>query len=245
MALEKTDQIYGACKVGQEKNPVFYLAAGGRFPVAAIRFGLSHGDDWEHVELPKTGRLPKRDNRMGDSYWISRRTPIQVYLTRESSMLACTEDIRPMIELYRDRLYHRTSSLASIIPAEVLEEMDISNMVVYFPSMSRNSLLSPAEVELPEGEVWMAAEGEGEGFALRGRFVLRDETAGAGFTRAVKLLLLYLLKKIEVEDLGAKLRIIRVDAEGKQIRVDGLTLSSNEMMSFVRRILSGEMAFLW
>jgi hypothetical protein len=148
-----------------------------------------------------------------------------------------------MIGLYRSRLYGSGSLRPSLIPDEVLEEMDSSDLVVYIPSMSGNSMFSPAGVELPEGEAWMAATSDAGGFALRGRFVLRDETAGAGFTRAVKLLLLYLLKKIEVEDLGSRLGKLEVGIEGKRIRVDGLALSSEEMKRLVQWFVAGERVF--
>ena len=267
-ALDRTDRLYGACKVTLDTSPVFYVAAGGRFPAAVIRYGLSHSDEWRSVELPRASRLPRRGARSDGIYWINRSVPLQVYLTKDSALLVSTDDIRPMIELYRRGL-HRTASrssysgntLPSLLPSTVLQEMDTSDMVVYFPLLGGNPLLGPAGASLPAGEAWIVARrnGEGpngdqkgsssdqegsnsdqEGFAIQGHFVLLDETVGEGFTRVLKLLLLYLLKKGEVEDFSKRLRKLEFVQRGTLVRVSGLTLSSDDLVRLVRGVLAGD-----
>ncbi len=254
-ALDRTDRFYGACKVGLDTSPIFYIAAGGRFPAVAIRYGLSHSDEWKRMELPRASRLTRRGARTDGIYWINRGNPLQVYLTRDSALLVSTEDIRPMIELYRTGL-RRTASrssysgntLPSLLPSTILQEMDTSDMVVYFPLLGGNPLLSPAGVSLPAGNAWIVVErnGEeaGEGFAIRGHFVLLDETAGKGFTRVLKLLLLYLLKKGEVEDFSKRLRKLNFVQRGAMVRISGLTLSSDDLVRIVRGVLAGDIGSL-
>jgi hypothetical protein len=70
--------------------------------------------------------------------------------------------------------------------------------------------------------------------------VLLDETVGEGFTRVLKLLLLYLLKKGEVEDFSKKLRKLEFVQRGTLVRVSGLTLSSDDLVRLVRGVLAGD-----
>jgi len=246
-ALNRTDRLYGGVRVPFDTSPAFYVAAGGRFPAIAIRYGLSHSDKWKSMELPRSSRLPRRGARTDGIYWINRGNPLQVYLTRDSVLLVSTEDIRPMIELYRRGLRRAASgssysgnTLPSLLPSTVLQEMDTSDMVVYFPLLGGNPLLSPAGVSLPVGNAWIVAKRNGDGFALQGQFVLLDETAGKGFTRVLKLLFLYLLKKGEVEDFGNRLRKLEFVLTGTRVRVSGLTLSSDDLVRLVRGVLAGE-----
>ncbi len=250
-ALDRTDRIYGGCKAPLDTSPVFYVAAGGRFPAVAIRYGLSHSDKWKRMELPRASRLPRRGGRTDGIYWINRANPLQVYLTRDSALLVSTGDIRPMIELYRtglrraaSRSSYSANALPSLLPSTVLQEMDTSDMVVYFPSLGGNPLLSPAGVNLPVGNAWIVANRDQEGFAIQGHFVLLDETGGKGFTRVLKLLLLYLLKKGEVENFSNRLRKLEFVHRGTHVRVSGLTLSSDDLVGLVRGVLAREIGTL-
>ena len=234
-ALERTDRIYGALKVSPEDGAALYAAADGRFPKAALRYALSHSDDWTTVKLAGSGGLPRRRSR-SEELWINRRTPMQVYLTRDGVLLLATEDLRSMIDLYR---ISARAAVPARLPEVVLQGMDGSDMLVFFPALGRSPLLRSFDTSLPAGDAWIEFVRDEAGYALQGHFVLLDGVSGRRFTNLLKLLLLYVLKGSEIEGYTKRLMKLEFLQEGDLLRVSGLTLSADELMRVIAKTLAG------
>jgi hypothetical protein len=237
-ALQRTDRVYGALRASEGRTTL-YAAAGGRYPKAATRYGFAHSNDWTEVELKSTGRISRKGSRSEDVYWINRHTPIQVHLTRDSIFLLATSDLLPMIELYRDDRYSLSNRKAvpARLPEIVLQRMDASDMLVFFPALVSGPLLRPFGASLPVGDVWIEVCQDERGYALQGHFVLIEKESGQGFTKILKLLLLYLLKEGEIEGYTKRLKELEFIQRGELVRVRGLNLSEEELVRLIKRIL--------
>jgi hypothetical protein len=222
--LMRTETLYGGIRLTpriSRSRPSLFAVVEGNFPLLFINYQLKRREEWIRKETSR-------------EYWVNGGSSMQICFADRSVVFFATDDLRPMIELYDQASQSREGTR---LPAAVLDDMQISDLVAFLPDLNDGLSLESVGVRLPVEHTWVKADRSGDSYALQGHFELSSGGNSKGFLQILRLTLVYLMKKGEVTDYIKRLKGLEFEQIGSLVHVSGLSLSEEELVRFMRSYL--------
>jgi len=212
--LDMTKRLVCSVTLARDAAPRFSAVALGGYPAGIIGVRLGGNKEWSQ----KPG--------ITGTYWEWGKNGVQVSLPNNSLLLASNGDM--------DLLLSRWSTPLSLsVPPDVAQDMQKSDIVLFMPELPGNLAESAAQkgLHLPIQEVWIDAMKAEDGYDISGTANTGSEQEAKILTLALKLGLVAWMRTEKMPDTAGKLKTISVSPDGVQVRLAGLHLSDDELVS--------------
>jgi hypothetical protein len=147
--LERTDRLYAAVEKAASSSPArLSLLALGSYPAGLIRSRLCGSRSWNTVKST------------AGTYYVSTKAGLQVGVPKGYAVLVSTGAIETLLARF-------AAPVAPPLPAEVAEDMERADLVLYLPELPGGLPGTPGgAVSLPIREVWLDARRSGEVYTV-------------------------------------------------------------------------------
>ena len=235
--IDRTDRIYAAVRTAQAGGGEIaepggavrgiYAILMGSYPSSLASLSLSLNDQWDRQRI---GRGREKE------YWASVSGDIKLSLPHRRVLLMSSEDIKSLMTGY-------TTGGADKIrwPEGLLEVADTAEVLAYVPRFNELPLPVAAQVKAPIRETW-AWLGRTQDHSFDANTVFCMETAQDAdrFTRAARLLVVFLLKGAQVEDLSSRLDKVEVSRLDSKVVLSGLILNRRDLEMLIQYFREGQ-----
>ncbi len=219
--MERTSRMVAAVTLEEGQPARFSLLALGNYPSGIIGMRLSGSRDW-HRET--SGRSP---------YWQSSKLGVQVSVPNNSILLAANGDIVPLLGRYAD-------PYPVMVPPDVSSDMESMDLVVYLPRLPGSlSRTTSSGMALPIHEVWVDAAKAPGGYTVAGTANTESEKDARLFVLVLRLGIVSWMKTQNVPNASERLKAISVVSSANQVKLTGLSLSEDEMLSVLLSLFKG------
>ena len=219
--VKRTDRVYGAVRLTAQGEMELHAAIVGDFPATLLSLGLGSSEQWQRESQPR-------------EHWISNSGNLQIYLPQNSVVLLSTTDILPMIRNFD------TLPAGPSLPDVVVQDMDSSELVAFLPDFSERSFAASMGLKLPIREILVTARQGETDYSVGGVFGLESESGAKKFNSALRVMLVYLLRKGAIEGFSKKLKNLDLVQRGSNIKVTGLSLTPSDISGILVSLLAGE-----
>jgi len=220
--LDRTQKSYLSVRLTPGgRTEVSFVLLGG-YPAGYIRGVLKRNKEWRLVE-----------NQV--SYYQNIRQPLQVAIPKPYMFLITSGgDIRTMLTHYTDE---------SIFPLEkdIGLDMKSSDLLLFFPLGLENHVADRLHIDwrkISVREIWLTGRTTDDGYTFSGIFLIANKTGARLFSTIFKLSLAALLRDIDVESAGKRLKNVRVLIKGTQVQITDFYLSNDELITMISSILA-------
>ena len=247
--VDRMERIHGSVRLTPDSSPVLYAVVEGRFPASAASILLNRSGDWRKRSVKITGVTGMH------RYWINEAGSLQVSVPRSRVLLVSNEDVRYLLQSYLrtippagpgffppeagppdagspDGRTPADRTPADSLPSRAFASTDILAIV---PELKRLAALGSLKENVRNA--WILIDGEEETFHLQTGLGLATQGDAAKFTLGVRLILLYLLKTGDLDDLSGKLKEARIVSRGNFIYITDLRLSKDELKGMMIGIM--------
>jgi hypothetical protein len=188
----------------------------GDYPRGYIRGVLKKSKDWEQVNDSV-------------SYFQNVKQKIKVALPEPYMLLVSTGDMRNMLTNQKNQ---------SIFPLQKQIDLDIdsSDLLLFFPVGLENHMADKLRInwrKISVQGIWLTARAKDGGYIFSGIFLITNQTGARLFSTIFKLTLAALLRDINMENAGRRLKDVEVLVLDNRVKVTDLFLSNDELINMV------------
>jgi hypothetical protein len=214
-----TDQVYCGVRIGDGK-PAFSLVMLGTYPTL-LKSALAGSGEWEEI-------------KGGETYWRHRKFGLQAAVPLDYMVIIAQDNIEGIIASAR-------SGGAYDLSAEARDQIRQNDITLLFPLGLDEIVSGEIGLPLPKRifeEIWIGARLRDNQYQFHGVFHVGPDVEPAAFKKLLQFFLLALLRRNGVEDAGRRLSEMKVEVEGRLVRISGFQFTKTEMETLISALLS-------
>ena len=221
---ERTERLFAAVQLSPAGPPAISAISMGSYPLSLIRFQLNTSKEWKKVKSDTV-------------YWQHRQENLQIAVPERNLILISSGSM--------ERILHRLKNpLPMPIPGEVIEAMESSSLVIYFPVLP-----TTAEMQnLPIQTVWLSLlrnrdsdqDGGLESYDLKAVFFLSEEKNPRILAMLFRLLVMIMMRSAEIDNVASRLKAMEITVDEASVRLSGLNLSVEELLRAAGGLLGSD-----
>ncbi|MCX7031557.1 MAG: hypothetical protein NTU62_15750 [Spirochaetes bacterium] len=208
--LERTDRLYAAVETAEGSPSRVSMIALGTYPAGLIRSRLCGSRSWKTVKSP------------AGKYYVSAKAGLQVSVPKGYAVLVSSGSIETLLARF-------DVPIASAMPAEVADDMDRADLVLYLPELP-GGFPATASVSVPIREVWLDARRAGDRYEVAGTCNTATERDARSLVLLVRFGLVTWMRAQGLSDISGRLKSVTVAAEGAQVKLSGLSFGQDEIV---------------
>jgi hypothetical protein len=203
--LDRAERIYGVATPG-----AVYAAAEGRFSRGSVGTGLALAGGWKRLE-------PNR--------WRAADGSLEAAVPASGLLLIGTGDLAPLLAT---RATRAAEPAGFAMPPAAAAALAAADAFGYVPAVAPE-----AAAGLPVRSAWAAFADDGGLLRGEATLLLAADSGGRLLALAGRALVTRLLRDAGVADVGTRLRDVTVTADAGLLRIRGLVLSPDEIVTVV------------
>jgi len=228
--LERTHRLYGAVEAVPSPAPGKAAASSparvsavalGSYPAVLMRSRLCGSRSWDTVTSP-AGR-----------YYVSAKAGVQVGVPNGYAVLVSTGAIETMLARFG-------APVAPPLPAEVAEDMERADLVLYLPELPGGLPGAAGGAALPIREVWLDARRTADRYDVAGTCNTATERDARSLVLLLRLALVAWLRTQNLTDAAERLKAVTVAAEGAQVKLAGLSFTKDELVPLLLSVVGSK-----
>ena len=235
--IDRTDRLYAAVRAAQSgggeiTDPAavengLYAILMGNYPSTLAALSLSLDDEWTRRRIGR-GRA--------NVYWVAQPGDFKVSLPHRRVLLFSSEDIASLMSGYERGVDSRVHW-----PDGLLDVAGSAEILAYAPRFDALPLPMSAQVKAPLRETWAwLGRTRDRDFEVNTVFCLETAQDADRFTRAARLLVVFLLRGAEVKDLTGRLERVEVARIDEKVVLSGLVLTQGDLERLILYFRKGE-----
>jgi hypothetical protein len=208
--LERTDRLYAAVETVEGSSSRVSMVALGSYPAGMIRSRLCGSRSWKTVKSP------------AGTYYVSTKAGLQVSVPRGYAVLVSAGSMETLLARFE-------IPIAPAMPAEVADDMDRADLVLYLPELP-SGFPATASMSVPIREVWLDARRTGDRYEVGGTCNTATERDARSLVLLFRLGLVAWMRAQGLSDVSARLKTVTVAADGLQVKLSGLSFGQDEIV---------------
>ncbi|HVP19551.1 MAG TPA: hypothetical protein VMU36_11170 [Spirochaetia bacterium] len=230
---DRTSRVVLSMTLGRDEPMRFAAVALGSYPAFLINLSLSGKKEWKQVSA------------VDGSYFLFNKANLQLSIPNGGILLASNGAMPMLLSRYK-------TPVPLPIPPEVKSDMTRTDVVLYMPQLpggiGQPAPDQPAAMESDERphlairEVWVDATKTKEGYLLVGTMNTGTEEQARVLALVLKIGIVAWMKSNDVTDVADRLRAISVIPEGTSVKVNGISVSDQEIIPLFLGLLNGPSA---
>ncbi len=170
------------------------------------------------------------------SYFQNVNGNTQVALPEPYMLLVSTGDIKNMLTHQKEQ---------SIFPLQKQIDLDMNknDLLLFFPVGLENHMADKLRInwrKISVQGIWLTAQARNGGYIFSGVFLIANQTGARLFSTIFKLTLAALLRDIDVESAGRRLKDVQVLVLDNRVKITDLFFSNDELVNMVASLISNK-----
>ncbi len=230
---DRTNRLVLSVTMARDAPTRFSAIALGSYPAVLITMSLSGKKEWTQV------------SDSGGRYFLFNKANLQVSVPSGGILLAANGDMPTLLSRYR-------APVPLPIPPEVQSDMTRTDVVLYMPQLpggiGEPTSDEPATMEsddrphLPIREVWVDANKTKDGYSLAATMNTGTEQQARVLALVLRIGIVAWMKSNNVTDAAERLNGVSVVPDGTSVRLNGFSLSDQEIIPLFLSLLNGPSA---
>jgi hypothetical protein len=170
------------------------------------------------------------------SYFQNTNQKIQVALPEPYMLLVSTGDIKNMLTNRKDQSVYPLQKQIDL-------DMDSSDLLLFFPLGLENNLADKLRInwrKISVQGIWLTARARDDGYIFSGIFLIANQTGARLFSTIFKLTLAALLRDIDVERAGRRLKDVQVLVVDNRVKITDLFFSNDELVNMAASLINNK-----
>ena len=130
--------------------------------------------------------------------------------------------------------------VAPPLPAEVAEDMERADLVLYLPELPGGLPGAAGGAALPIREVWLDARRTADRYDVAGTCNTATERDARSLVLLLRLALVAWLRTQNLTDAAERLKAVTVAAEGAQVKLAGLSFTKDELVPLLLSVVGSK-----
>ena len=220
----RTERLFVAVQLSPAGPPAISAISMGSYPLGLIRFQLNTSKEWKKIKSDTV-------------YWQHRRENLQIAVPESNLILIPSGSM--------ERILHRLENpLPMPVPEEVIEAMESSSLVIYFPVLPT----TPQMQNLPIQTVWLSLlrnrdngqDGGLESYDLKAVFYLSEGKDPRILAMLFRLLVMIMMRNAEMDNVASRLKALEITVDEARVRLSGLNLNTEELLRAAGELLGSD-----